>query len=136
MNDNPSLGVLLKNLRDDTSFLVSEEIALAKTEISENISRTTKNVGYLAVGAFVALVALIMFLMGISKALAAFFVSLNLGATTADFLGYLSVAIIVGSVAGFLINKALNTLKEKPLLPEKTIKTLKEDKQWAQTLVQ
>ena len=45
---------LVKSLRDDTTGLIRDEVALAKTEIGEKITTASRNVGYLAVGALVA----------------------------------------------------------------------------------
>ena len=60
MNEESSIVYLLKKLRDDTTTLVRDEISLAKTEISEKIASTSRNVGYLAVGALVAYAALML----------------------------------------------------------------------------
>jgi hypothetical protein len=65
-NEQSSIVYLLKNLRDDTTTLVRDEISLAKTEISDKIASTARNVGYLAAGALVAYAALIMILLGIT----------------------------------------------------------------------
>ena len=64
MNDQSSIVDLLKNLRDDTTNLVRNEISLAKTEISEKISSASRNVGYLAAGTLVAYAGLVLFLQG------------------------------------------------------------------------
>jgi Putative Actinobacterial Holin-X, holin superfamily III len=66
INEQSSVVDLLKNLRDDTTTLVRDEISLAKTEISEKIASPSRNVGYLAAGAFVAYGALMLILQGIS----------------------------------------------------------------------
>lgn len=129
--NEPSLGELIKQLRDDTTVLVKDEIALAKTELTENAKKTGRNIGILVGGALVAFVALIMLLMGLAKAVAAGFIAMELSPTISEVLGYLIVAVIIGIVAGVLISKALQVLKNDPLTPEKTIETLKDDKQWA-----
>jgi Putative Actinobacterial Holin-X, holin superfamily III len=66
INEPSSIVDLLKNLRDDTTTLVRDEISLAKTEMSEKIASSSRNVGYLAAGALVAYAALILLLQGIS----------------------------------------------------------------------
>ena len=65
MNDQSSIVDLLKNLRDDTTNLVRDEISLAKTEISEKISSASRTVGYLAAGTLVAYAGLVLFLQGV-----------------------------------------------------------------------
>ena len=63
-NEQSSIVYLLKKLRDDTTTLVRDEISLAKTEISEKIASTSRNIGYLAAGALVAYAALLLVLQG------------------------------------------------------------------------
>ena len=135
INEPSSIVDLLKNLRDDTTTLVRDEMSLAKTEISEKIAITARNVGYLAAGALVAYAALIMILLGISLLLRDLFISGGMNPASASLVGFLIVAIIVGVVGAILIVKALDTLKKEPLTPTKTAETLKEDKEWVQSKV-
>jgi hypothetical protein len=135
INEQSSVVDLLKNLRDDTTTLVRDEISLAKTEISEKIASTSRNVGYLAVGALVAYAALILILQGISLLLRDLFISGGMNPASASLLGFLIVGAVVGAIGTLLIVKALNTLKKEPLTPTKTAETLKEDKKWVQSKV-
>ena len=135
INEQSNIVDLLKNLRDDTTTLVRDEISLAKTEISEKIASATRNVGYLAAGALVAYAALIIILQGISLLLRDLFISAGMNPASASLLGFLIVGAGVGVVGALLIVKALNTLKKEPLTPTKTAETLKEDKEWVQNKV-
>jgi hypothetical protein len=134
-SDESSIVYLFKKLRDDTTTLVRDEISLAKTEISEKIASTSRNVGYLAAGALVAYAALILLLQGISLMLRDLFTLWGMNQTTASLLGFLIVAAVTGLVGVLLIVKALNTLKKEPLTPTKTAETLREDKEWVQNKV-
>jgi hypothetical protein len=134
-NEESSIVYLFKKLRDDTTTLVRDEISLAKTEISEKITSTSRNVGYLAAGALVAYAALILLLQGISLMLRDLFILWGMNQTTASLLGFLIVAAVTGLVGVLLIVKALNTLKKEPLTPTKTAETLREDKEWVQNKV-
>jgi hypothetical protein len=135
INEQSSIVDLLKNLRDDTTTLVRDEISLAKTEISEKVASTSRNIAYLAVGALVAYAALIMILHGISLLLRDLFISGGMSQPGASLLGFLIVGVVVGVAGAFLISKALNALKKEPLTPTKTAETLKEDKNWVQNKV-
>jgi hypothetical protein len=134
-NEQSSIVDLLKNLRDNTTALVRDEISLAKTEISEKIASTSRNIGYLAAGALVAYAALMLILQGISFLLRDFFILQGMNQASASLLGFLSVGAVVGVLGAILIVKALNTLKKEPLTPTKTAETLKEDKDWVQSKV-
>jgi Putative Actinobacterial Holin-X, holin superfamily III len=135
INEQSNIVDLLKNLRDDTTTLVRDEISLAKTEISEKIASAARNVGYLAAGALVAYAALIMILQGISLLLRDLFISGRMNPASASLFGFLIVGAVVGVFGALLIVKALNTLKKEPLTPTKTAETLKEDKEWVQNKV-
>jgi Putative Actinobacterial Holin-X, holin superfamily III len=134
-NEQSSILYLLKKLRDDTTTLVRDEISLAKTEISEKIASTSRNVGYLAGGALVAYAALMLILHGLSFLLRELFILRGMNEATATLLGFLLVGAVVGVIGAILIVKALNTLKKEPLTPTKTAETLKEDKEWVQSKV-
>jgi hypothetical protein len=134
-NEESSIVYLLRKLRDDTTALVHDEISLAKTEISEKIATTSRNVGYLAAGALVAYAALILILQGIGLLLRDLFISGGMNQASASLLGFLIVGGVVGIIGAILIVNALDTLKKEPLTPTKTAETLKEDKEWVQSKV-
>jgi hypothetical protein len=134
-DEQSSIVYLLKKLRDDTTTLVRDEISLAKTEVSEKIASTSRNVGYLAAGALVAYAALVLILLGTSFLLRDLFVLQGMKEASATLLGFLIVGAIVGGIGAILITKALNTLKRESLTPTKTAETLKEDKEWVQSKV-
>ena len=54
VREERSIGQLLKELRDETTTLLRQEVDLAKTEMGEKASRVGKNLGSLAVGGGVA----------------------------------------------------------------------------------
>ncbi len=130
--DQPHIVDLLRQLRDDTTTLVREEVALAKTEMSEKASVYAKNIAFLAAGGSVGLISLLMLLFSFAYLLRGLFVDEGMSEGVATFLGFLIVAIVIGGIAAALIAKGIKTLKNKSIAPEKTIETLKEDKAWAQ----
>ena len=135
MSELTNIVDLLKQLRDDTTTLVREEVALAKTEAGEKVSTYARNAGFLAGGALVAWSALHFLLLGLAFLIRGQLVQRDYDEGTATFIGLLVVAILVGIVAAILISKALATLKKASLTPNKTIGTLKEDKQWVQNKI-
>ena len=130
--NQPNLVDLLKQLRDDTTELVREEVALAKTEMSEKATVFSRNAAFLAAGALIGYSALMILLLAISSLLTQFFISEGFREWTATFLGLLIVGALIGALSAALISKGLKQLKGKTLAPEKTIETLREDKAWAQ----
>jgi Putative Actinobacterial Holin-X, holin superfamily III len=135
MTNQPSIAELVKELRDESTLLLREEVALAKKEISEKISSSVLNVSYVGAGALVAYCAGIFLLLSISSLISAAFVRHGVSAGWAVFLGLLIVGVAVGVIGIAMIVKAIERLKKISLVPEKTIQTLKEDKTWAQNKI-
>jgi len=122
-SDTRSLGELFASLSKDTTTLVRQEIELAKTEISEKVSETGKNVASLAVGGAIAYAALLFILAAIAVGLAQIM---------EPWLAVLIVGVVVAIIGLILVQKGMNALKHMNFVPQKTIATLKEDKEWAQ----
>ncbi len=122
-SDTRSLGELFASLSKDTTTLVRQEIELAKTEISEKVSNAVKNVAVLVVGGAVAYAALILILAA---------VAVGLAQIMEPWLAVLIVGVVVAIIGLLLVQKGLSALKNLNFVPEKTIETLKEDKEWAQ----
>lgn len=131
INDSASIGDLVKQLRDDSSTLIRDEVALAKTEMSEKASVMGRNIASLLIGALVGYSALVILLIGIGSLIAQGLMALGLTWAIAHFLGLTIVAIFVGIVSAILINKALEKLKATSLVPERTVDSLKNTKEFA-----
>jgi hypothetical protein len=135
MTDQPTIAELLKELRDESTLLLREEIALAKKEIGEKIASTARNLTYIVAGALVAYCAIIFLFLAISSLISQAFVNHGVSIVWAIFLGLLIVALVVGAASVGMILKGVQTLKKLSLVPEKTVETLKEDKTWAQNKI-
>ena len=121
MRDEKSLGQLFSELADETRTLVRQEIALAKTEVTQKAAFVGKNVGFAAAGAMVALVGVLPIIAGIVIALGH-----KIGYATSAFI----VGVLITAVGAFLVTKALGALKKTPLAPEQTKAQVKETTQW------
>ncbi len=124
-NNEPGLGDLLKQLAQDSATLVRQEMALAKAEMKENIRTTARQAAMVAVGGLVALVGVLV--------LIAFLVTAISDALDEPWAGPLIVGGIFLLVGAILAMRAMKALKRESLAPDRTIETLKEDKQWLQS---
>ena len=136
LNENRTIGSLLKELLDETRDLFKQEVALAKTEASEKASLLGKNVAFLAAGGLVAFAGALFLLAGLSVLLSWGLESAGLSDGMAAWLGPAIVGLIVALIGYFLIQKAIHTFKSGALKPELTIESIKEDKQWTQQRLQ
>ncbi len=119
--ENQSVGELLGDLYRGVSQVISLEIELAKTEIGQKASRVGKNVGLLAAGGAIAYAGFLALLAAIIAALATFMYT---------WLAALIVALIVLAIGGVLVMSGLKTLQQESVAPQRTLDTLKEDKEW------
>jgi ElaB/YqjD/DUF883 family membrane-anchored ribosome-binding protein len=117
---------LFRALTTDTRTLLRQELQLAKTEISEKISRMGRNAAALAVGGFVAYAGLIVFLIGLGWLLAWAFSLAGLAPIFAAFLGLAIIGLIATAIGCGLLLKGLKTFSKESLAPERTLHTLQE----------
>ena len=124
LEDRPT-SELLKQLSDQTTTLVRQEVELAKAEMTAK----GKELG-IGAGAFggAALVGLFAF-----GALTACFI-LALGTAVDPWLAALIVAAVYAAVAGVLaLLGKKKTQAGAPPVPERAIESTKEDGEWAKT---
>ena len=119
-----SIADLLKQLSQETSTLVKQELDLAKAEMTEKGKSAGLGAGFLGGGA--------LFGLGAFGALTACFI-LALDTVMAGWLAALIVAIVYGAIAGILALTGKNQIKDATPPAPQTVETVKEDVQWAKT---
>jgi len=122
LRDQP-VGELLKQLANETSTLVRQELELAKAEMREKGRKAGPGLGMIGGAGVVALLAL-----GTMTA----FVILALDEAMPAWLAALLVTAIYAGVAGFLYMRGKDKVEDAGSpVPRQTIDTLKEDVEWA-----
>jgi uncharacterized membrane protein YqjE len=122
LRDRP-IGELLRELSNQTTTLVKQELELAKAEMREKGKRAGVGLGLWGASGVVALLAL--------GALTGFFI-LVLDEVMPDWLAALIVAAVYGAIAGVLYLQGRERVEEAGSpVPEQTVETVKEDVQWA-----
>jgi uncharacterized membrane protein YqjE len=119
------LGELLKQLSEETTRLVHQELELAKAELTQKGKQAGMGAGLFGAAAAIGLLAL--------AALTACFI-LALDAVLPAWLAALLVAVVYAAVAVVLAMQGRNKVRQAvPPVPEQTVETVKEDVQWAKT---
>jgi MFS family permease len=119
------LGDLVKQLAEQTSTLVRQEVELAKAEVAQKGQQAGKGAGLIGAAAVIGLLA--------AGALTAFLIMLLDGAL-ANWLAALIVAVVFGAIAAVLALLGRNRIRAAtPAVPEQTVETVKEDVEWAKT---
>jgi hypothetical protein len=120
--DDRSLGELFAELSRETSTLFRQEVALAKTEMTQKATRAGKDIGFLVAGAAILYAGLLAIIAAIIIAL---------GHAIPMWSSALLVGIVIIAGAAFLVMKGINDLKRADIAPTTTLNTLKEDATWA-----
>jgi uncharacterized membrane protein YqjE len=118
-------GELLKQLSEETTRLVHQELELAKAELTQKGRQAGLGAGLFGAAAAIGLLAL--------AALTTCLI-LALDAAMPAWLAALIVAVAYGVVAAVLALRGRAKVQQAvPPVPEQTIQTVKEDVQWAKT---
>lgn len=120
-SDERSLGDLFSQLSQETSMLVRQEVQLAKVELTEKLMKAGRDVALIAGGGLLAYAGLLALIAALILVLATWM---------APWLAALLVGLVFVGIAAILIVTGLNDLKEINPTPQRTVATIKEDKEW------
>jgi uncharacterized membrane protein YqjE len=124
LRDRP-LGDLLKQLSQETTQLVHQELELAKAELTQKGKQAGMGAGMFGGAGAIGLAAL--------GALTACFI-LALDIIMPAWLAALLVAVVYGVIAFVLVKQGQARIKRAtPPVPTQTVETVKEDVEWAKT---
>ena len=118
------IGDLLKQLSQETTTLVRQELELEKAEVTEKGKQAGKGAGMFGAAGIVGFLAL--------GALTAFFIMLLDGAVP-NWAAALIVAAVYAAIAGVLALSGKKNVQEATPPAPQTVETVKEDVQWAKT---
>jgi surface antigen len=125
LRDRP-IGELLRQLSEETSTLVKQELELAKAEMAQKGKDAGVGAGFVGGGA--------LFGLGAFGALTACVIALLATALDHVWLAALIVAVMYGAIGAVLALRGKDKIQEAaPPAPEQTVETVKEDVEWART---
>jgi len=117
-----SVPEILEDIASNLTQIVQAEFRLAKTELKEGAEKVAVPGATLGAGVVLALYGLGFLLLAAVYALSL---------VVAAWLATLIVGGVLAVAAGILIGAACTKLQQVNLSPDKTIRTLEEDVQWA-----
>jgi uncharacterized membrane protein YqjE len=121
LEEERTLGDLFSDLSQKASLLVRQEVQLAKVEMKEKATEASKEVALIAVGIFLGNAALLSLAAALIVGLSHFM---------EGWMAALLVGLVLAVVAGLLVAQGVQSLREMNALPQQTITTLQEDKEW------
>ena len=139
MNNEPPSGSivkLLRELRTETSTLLQQEVELVKVEVTEKMTELAGNAVQVGVGAFVVYAGAIVLLFGVADLVGLILIRSGVSAEMATWLSRALVGAVVGLIGLLLLAKAKKAITAQKIVPEKTLESLQDGKEWAQDKIQ
>jgi hypothetical protein len=121
---------IIKDLRDDATALFRQEVALAKREMAGKAVTYGKNTVFLGIGALVGLYALFFVFLFLNNLLHTGMTALGLSEAVASWFAPLLMGMLLGIGALVLTLKALKAMRKEKPLPQRTLDSIREDKDW------
>lgn len=130
--DGRSLSGLLRELRDEAMTLVQKEMQLARAEIQEKISETQRAVTTSVGGAAMLLAGLFTLAIALSAALYVGMIAFEIGPAISLWAAPLIVGVVIALIGYGMVNRAKKVTRADHWRPERTERSVRETKQWAE----
>jgi uncharacterized membrane protein YqjE len=120
-----SLGELLRDLAHGGADLLRHEVKLARLELTDVATNVGRGAGLVALGGVLLLLGCLSLAAGIVLLAGDQWLP-----NDQYWVAALVVMIITGALAFWLMNRGRARLTPAQLMPEQTVQTLREDKEW------
>jgi uncharacterized membrane protein YqjE len=125
MNGGIGVGGLLRELAEGGTTLVRQEVRLARLEVGEAAVALGKGTAFVALGGVLALLGALSLLAGVILLIGDQWLPRDL-----YWLAALIVVVLTGGIAAWFVKRGRTALSPSALMPDETVATLKEDKEW------
>ncbi len=119
------IGGLLRELAEGGTALVRQEARLARLEVGEAAIALGKGTAFVALGGVLALLGGLCLLAGVILLIGDQWLPRDL-----YWVAALIVVVLTGGIAAWFVKRGTSALSAKALMPDETVATLKEDKEW------
>lgn len=116
-----SLGDLFSELSTEISTLFRYELQLARAELTQKVTKAGRNIAFVAMGGAIAYAGVLALVAAIVTVLALFM---------PVWAAALLTGLVVAGIGYAILQKGMSELRQLNPAPERTIETLKEDKEW------
>jgi hypothetical protein len=124
-----SLAGVVSELKDELKEFVATRVDMLKSEMKDKVSSLKMAAILIAAGVFLGLTAWFVLTAALISIIAAAF----LPSAYSYFLACVIVGVAYLLVGGIFATFALRELKQRGMMPERTIRVLKQDQLWIQS---
>jgi uncharacterized membrane protein YqjE len=130
-----SIAEVLREMKSEALDFINTRYELLAAELREKSVAVKKAVPMLAVGLVFGLGTFAVFTFMLVAVVCSWFRAGFPNGTIAIFawpIAALIIFVIYGGIAGAFASAGIKRLREQPMVPERTIRVLKQDQQWIQ----
>jgi uncharacterized membrane protein YqjE len=120
-----SFGTLLRDLAHGSADLLRDEVKLARLELADIATKVGRGAAFVALGGVLLLLGGLAFASGLVLLAGDQWLP-----SDQYWLAALVAMVIAGVLAGWLAKQGMSRLSPKQLIPDQTVQTLREDKEW------
>lgn len=131
-----TLTTLVRDLRDESTHLIRQEIALAKAEVKEHVAQIADHSVQLAIGGFVGYAGVIVLLIGLGWLISPLLIRAGMDPDLARSLAPMVLGAVVASIGWVMVARARRAITENDAAFRQTVETARETKGWAQNKLQ
>jgi Putative Actinobacterial Holin-X, holin superfamily III len=118
------IGALLRDLADGGAVLLRQELRLARVELTAIVKAVGAGTALTATGAVLTVLGTFTLLIGLIM------LAGDQWLRDRYWLAALIGVVLAGGIAGWMARRGAAHLSPRRLLPDETVETLKEDKEW------
>ncbi|HEV2828864.1 MAG TPA: phage holin family protein [Pyrinomonadaceae bacterium] len=125
-----SLPSLFSRLGDDVMQLFDTKLSLLKVEIKEEANEYARDGIMIGVGGVIAAIGFALFNVAVAFGISTLFANVDISQPAKYAIGFLTAGVLY-LIVGFIVITAMKKrLAKQSLVPDRTVKELRKDKQW------
>jgi len=125
-----SLPSLFGRLGDDVMQLFDTKLSLLKVEIKEEANEYARDGIMIGVGGVIAAIGFALFNVAVAFGISTLFANVDISQPAKYAVGFLVAGVLYLIVGAIVITTMKNRLAKQSLVPDRTVKELRKDKQW------
>jgi len=125
-----SLPSLFGRLGDDVMQLFDTKLSLLKVEIKEEANEYARDGVMIGVGGVIAAIGFALFNVAVAFGISTLFANVDISQPAKYAIGFLAAGVLYLIVGIIVITTVKNRLAKQSLVPDRTVKELRKDKQW------
>ena len=125
-----SLPSLFSRLGDDVMQLFDTKLSLLKVEIKEEVNEYARDGIMIGVGGVIAAIGFALFNVAVAFGISTLFANVDISQPAKYAIGFLTAGVLYLIVGFIVITTMKKRLAKQSLVPDRTVKELRKDKQW------